>query len=109
MTTTTAPTAGVGTGSACLRPGGRLTNARALTFRGTIRRHVGAGVRSLVLDLRAVSGIDAAGVAALVDAARVLDATGGELRIVANRLVARALKQTGTISAFRFCDPEHEV
>jgi ABC-type transporter Mla MlaB component len=53
------------------------------------------------LDLQAVTVLDAAGVAALLDARRVLEApTGGTLVLRANRLVCRALRETGTIAAF---------
>jgi len=48
-----------------------------------------------------VTGVDAVGVAALLEARRLLEAhTGGTLVLRANPIVCRALKETGTLTAF---------
>jgi anti-anti-sigma factor len=89
-------------GVACLRPTGPLTAATAPSLRARIRRAVlDDGEARLLIDLRAVTAIDAAGIAALLEARRILDAqAGGTLALRTNPLVSRALKGTGTISAF---------
>jgi ABC-type transporter Mla MlaB component len=54
-----------------------------------------------MVDLQAVTALDAAGIAALLDARRVLEAqTGGTLLLRANGLVCRALEERRTIAAF---------
>jgi hypothetical protein len=48
-----------------------------------------------------VTGLDAAGLAALLDARRTLHAqAGGTLVLRTNAIVCRALRETGTIAAF---------
>jgi len=59
------------------------------------------GCARVLVDLQAVTGLDAAGIAVLLDARRMLLAqTGGTLVLRANGIVCRALKDTGTIVAF---------
>jgi anti-anti-sigma regulatory factor len=66
-----------------------------------VRNAVRRGHARLVVDLEAVTGLDAAGIAALLDARRTLLAqAGGTLVLRVNALVCRALKDSGTIAAF---------
>lgn len=90
------------TGVACLRLAGPLTAVTAPAFRARVRRAVDDyGEARLLIDLHGVTAVDAAGIAALLDARRVLEAqTGGTLVLRANAVVCRALKDTGTIAAF---------
>lgn len=84
-----------------LRVEGRLTAATAPFLRARVREVVVHGPSRLMIDLQAVTALDAAGIAALLDARRVLEAqTGGTLVLRANGMVCRALKETGTITAF---------
>jgi anti-sigma B factor antagonist len=84
-----------------LRVAGALTAATAPALRARVRDAVGRGHARMVIDLQAVTALDAVGIAALLDARRVLEArTGGTLVLCANRVVCRALKETGTITAF---------
>jgi anti-anti-sigma factor len=89
-------------GVACLRVTGPLTAVTAPAFRARIRQAVDDyGETRLLVDLHGVTAVDAAGIAALLDARRVLEAqTGGTLVLRANAVVCRALKDTGTIVAF---------
>jgi anti-anti-sigma factor len=89
-------------GVACLRVAGPLTAVTAPAFRARVRQAVDDyGETRLLLDLHGVTAVDAAGIAALLDARRVLEAqTGGTLVLRANAVVCRALKDTGTIVAF---------
>jgi anti-anti-sigma factor len=88
-------------GSERLHVSGALTAATAPALRARVRDAAGHGPTHMELDLQAVTALDAAGVAALLDARRVLAAqTGGTLVLRANRLVCRALRKTGTIAAF---------
>jgi anti-anti-sigma factor len=89
-------------GVACLRLAGPLTAVTAPAFSARVRQAVDDyGETRLLLDLHGVTAVDAAGVAALLDARRVLEAqTGGTLVLRANAVVCRALKDTGTIVAF---------
>jgi anti-sigma B factor antagonist len=89
-------------GVACLRLSGPLTAVTAPSLRARVRQAVhDDGEASLLIDLRAVTAIDAAGIAALLEARRVLEGqAGGTLVLRTNSLVSRALKGTGTISAF---------
>jgi anti-anti-sigma factor len=88
-------------GLARLRLAGPLTAATAPQFRARVRDAVQRGDARVVLDLQAVTGLDAAGIAALLDVRRVLEAqAGGTLVLRANGVVCRALKETGTITAF---------
>lgn len=88
-------------GVACLRPSGPLTAATSPRLRAEVRAAVDQGRTVLVLDMEAVTAIDAVGIATLLEARRVLEAqTGGTLVLRANAVVCRALKDTGTITAF---------
>jgi len=84
-----------------LRLAGPLTAATAPTLRARVRQALASGHAGLVVDLQAVTALDAAGIAALLDARRSLRAqAGGTLVLRANAIVCRALKESGTIAAF---------
>lgn len=84
-----------------LRLTGPLTAATAPRLRAQVRKAVAHGQARLLVDLQGVTGLDAAGLAALLDAHRLFEArTGGTLVLHANPIVCRALKETGTISLF---------
>ena len=84
-----------------LRLAGPLTAATAPQFRARVRDAVDHGHARMVVDLQAVTGLDAAGLAALLDARRIVHAqAGGTLILRTNAIVCRALKDTGTIAAF---------
>jgi len=84
-----------------LRLTGPLTAATAPLLRARVREAVAQGQARLLVDLESVTGLDAAGLAALLDAHRLLQArTGGTLVLRANPIVCRALKETGTIAVF---------
>jgi len=88
-------------GLARVRFAGPLTAATASTLRARVRQALVSGEAGLVVDLQAVTALDAAGIAALLDARRSLRAqAGGTLVLRANGIVCRALKESGTISAF---------
>jgi anti-anti-sigma factor len=80
---------------------GPLTTATAPSLRARVRDAARHGQTRLFVDLEAVTALDASGIAALLDARRVLEAqTGGTLVLRANGVVCRALKETRTITAF---------
>ena|SRR5262245_25035007 len=80
---------------------GPLTAATAPALRAEVRAAIEQGRTALFVDLVAVTGVDAVGVAALLEARRLLEAhTGGTLVLRANPIVCRALKETGTLTAF---------
>jgi anti-sigma B factor antagonist len=88
-------------GAARVRLAGPLTAATAPGLRAQVRAAVGRGVARVVIDLQAVTGLDAAGIAALLEARRMLETqAGGTLVLRTNEVVCRALKDTGTIAAF---------
>jgi anti-anti-sigma factor len=88
-----------------LRVAGPLTLATAPDLRRRLREEARADHTPLVLDLQAVTGLDASGVAALLDASRYIDARrGGRLKVRANPVVIRALKESGTLTAFNICN-----
>jgi anti-sigma B factor antagonist len=88
-------------GLARLRLSGLLTAATAPQLRALVREALERGHARVVVDLQAVTGLDAAGIAALLEARRLLQArTGGTLVLRANRIVCRALRTTRTIAAF---------
>jgi anti-anti-sigma factor len=91
-----------GDGFTRLRPlAGPLTAATAPALRAEVRAAIEQGRTALLVDLDAVTGVDAVGVAALLEARRLLEAhTGGTLVLRANPIVCRALKETGTLTAF---------
>jgi len=80
---------------------GPLTAATASTVGARVRQAIAGGQARLVLDLQAVTALDAAGIAALLDVRRTLLArAGGTLVLRTNGIVCRALKGSGTITAF---------
>jgi anti-anti-sigma factor len=83
---------------ACLRMAGPLTAATAPAFSARVRQAIeDYGEARLLIDLHDVTAVDAAGIAALLEARRVLEAqTGGTLVLRANAVVCRALEDTGT-------------
>ena len=84
-----------------LRLAGPLTAVTAPKFRSRVREAVRDGQIHMVIDLRAVTALDAAGIAALLEARRVLEAQPrGTLVLRTNAVVCRALKDTATITAF---------
>ena len=88
-------------GLARLRLSGPLTAATAPQFRTRLRDAMDHGQARVIVDLQAVTGVDAAGIAALLEARRVVEAqAGGTLVLRANGVVCRALRETGTIAAF---------
>lgn len=89
-------------GVACLRLAGPLTAATAPSLRARVCQAVHDYREArLLIDLQAVTAVDAAGVAALLEAQRILAAqTGGTLVLRANAVVCRALRDTGTIASF---------
>jgi anti-sigma B factor antagonist len=88
-------------GLAHVRLAGPLTAVTAPALRKRVGQVARDGHARLLIDLEAVTVVDAAGIAALLEARRVLEAqTGGTLVLRANAVVCRALKDTGTIAAF---------
>jgi anti-anti-sigma factor len=89
-------------GFTCVRVlAGPLTAATAPALRAEVRAAIERGRTALLVDLDAVTGVDAVGVAALLEAHRLLEAhTGGTLVLRANSIVCRALKESGTLAAF---------
>ena len=84
-----------------LRLSGLLTAATAPQLRARVRDAVDHGRARVMVDLQAVTGLDAAGIAALLDARRMIHAqAGGTLVLRTNTIVCRALKESGTITAF---------
>ena len=88
-------------GLARLRFAGPLTTVTAPALRAQVRAAVRDGRTRMLIDLHAVTALDAAGVAGLLEARRVLEAQpSGTLVLRTNGVVCRALKDTGTIAAF---------
>jgi anti-anti-sigma factor len=84
-----------------LRFAGPLTSVTAPSLRAQVRTAVRDGQTRMLIDLQAVTALDAAGIAALLEARRVLEAQpSGTLVLRANGVVCRALKDTGTLAAF---------
>jgi anti-anti-sigma factor len=84
-----------------LRLAGALTAVTAPSLRTRVREEARQGQSRMLIDLQAVTAVDAAGIAALLEARRVLEAQpGGTLVLRANDVVCRALRDTGTIAAF---------
>jgi anti-anti-sigma factor len=85
-----------------LRLRGPITAARAAEVRDFIRRCVAAGDTRVLIDLQAVTALDACGIAVLLEGTkRVALEENGALVLLVNRTVSRALKASGTVSAFR--------
>ena len=57
--------------------------------------------RPVVVDLEAVTAIDAGGIAALLNRQRAIEAAAGRMFLRLNPMVTWALKRSGTIAAFR--------
>jgi anti-anti-sigma factor len=84
-----------------IRVEGPLTVASAARLRRLIRGYATLGDVRLLVDLAAVSAVDACGIAALLDGLRVVRAhEGGELTLRVNETVRAALKRSGTVSQF---------
>lgn len=84
-----------------LRFAGPFTAVTAPALRAQVRTAVRDGQTRMLIDLHAVTARDAAGIAGLLEAHRVLEAqASGTLVLRANDVVCRALKDTGTIAAF---------
>jgi len=99
------PQAGAGDDLVRLRLGGPLTTATAPRFRNLVRGYAKPGDVRLLVDLEAVPAIDVSGIAALLDGLKVIGAhEGGVMVLRVNKTVSRALKVSGTISAFQFSD-----
>jgi anti-sigma B factor antagonist len=91
-------------GPRSLRIAGPLTAATAPDLRRRLRAETADSDGRVVLDLEAVTGLDASGVAVLLEAARVRNAGGGRsLAVRLNPVVMRALRHTGTLTAFNIC------
>lgn len=84
-----------------LRFEGPLTAATAPRVRALIRERALRGDVRLLVDLQAVTALDAAGLAALLDGQRIVESYAeGALVLRPNRIVRQALKESGTIAAF---------
>ncbi len=85
-----------------LRLRGPLTVSTAPRLRDLICAHAGAVDRRLLVDLEAVTAVDAGGIAALLDGQRAIEtAAAARMFVRANPMVTWALKRSGTIAAFR--------
>ncbi len=82
---------------------GRLTEGEASDQRhAELRRRLLEGARDIVFDLRAVTGVDSAGLGFLVMCLATVERAGGELRLVAAPPpVQRALAMTRLDRVFR--------
>jgi anti-anti-sigma factor len=80
---------------------GRLTALEAPALRAAIRDC--AGRRLVIIDLRDVTAVDAAGLAALLDGRRMVEGEhpGSTLLLRVGAVVRRALQVSGTIGAFQ--------
>ena len=105
ITNTAAERDGLATeGARSLRIAGPLTAATAPGLRRLLREETASEDSRVVLDLEAVTGLDASGLAVLLEASRVRNARGGRrLAVRLNPVVTRALKNTGTLTAFNIC------
>jgi anti-anti-sigma factor len=84
-----------------VRLSGALTAATAPQLLARLRAAVASGETAVTVDLQAVSGFDAAGVAALLEARALLHGTpGGKLVLRMNAITGRALKAAGVARAF---------
>ncbi|MFQ5829771.1 MAG: STAS domain-containing protein [Candidatus Methylomirabilia bacterium] len=84
-----------------LRLWGPITAAKAQRVRNLIQGYARMGDVRLLVDLEAVPVIDAHGIAALLDGLRAVKAhKDGMMALRVNPVVSRALKQSGTITAF---------
>jgi anti-sigma B factor antagonist len=88
-----------------LKLAGRLTAASAPALKASIGRCIARRPVRLVVDLSAVTALDATAIAALLDAQRIITSRGGEaMTLTVNPLVRRVLKESGTVSVFRIGD-----
>jgi len=84
-----------------VRLSGALTAGTAPQLLARLRAAVASGDTAVTVDLQAVSGFDAAGVAALLEARSLLQGTpGGRLVLRLNATAGRALKAAGVARAF---------
>lgn len=85
-----------------LRRCGVLGAVTAAGVRDLVRNHASIGCGRLVVDFETVGSIDAAGITALLEARRLVETgAGGALSLHVAPVVDRALRRTGTASAFR--------
>jgi len=88
-------------GMRSVRFDGALTAATAPRVRAQLRDCAQRGDVRLLVDLQAVTALDAAGLAALLDGQRIVESYAeGALVLRPNRIVRQALKESGTIAAF---------
>lgn len=82
---------------------GPITAAEAPQVRALLQESARVGdPRVLLVDLEGVTALDAAGVAALLAGRRAVGTQAEGLMVLRpNRIVRRALKESGTISAFQ--------
>jgi anti-anti-sigma factor len=84
---------------------GPITAATAPRVRELIRDYAERGDDRLLLDLERVTAVDAAGVAALLSGRKLIEARpGGWMGLRVNGEVRRALRDSGTLPAFRIVD-----
>jgi anti-anti-sigma factor len=89
------------TGLTHLRLAGPITAATSAGTREALRESARRAGFKLLVDLQDVTALDASGIAALLEGRRVIDGHAqGVMVLRANGLVLRALKQTGTLTAF---------
>lgn len=89
-------------GFARVRLRGPITATTAHTVRELIRGALRLGDARVLVDLQAVTTLDVSGIAALLEGRRMVAArAGGSMVLRVNRIVSRALKESGTVSVFR--------
>lgn len=92
---------GPGAGTAVVALDGPITVATAWKLVARVAEAVQRGETRLLLDLSRVTALDAAGVAALLEAQRLVEQRpGGTLALRPNRLVAGILTTSGTSGRF---------
>jgi anti-anti-sigma factor len=87
-----------------VRLDGRLTALEAPAVRAAIRDCAGRPL--VIIDLRGVTAVDAAGLAALLDGRRMIEGEhpGSTLVLRVGAVVRRALQVSGTIGAFQIAE-----
>ena len=94
----------IGTRRAVIRLNGSLLAPIRLDLSQTIAALIRRGERQVVLDLRGLDDVDAAGVGELVRAFNMTTAAGGALRVAhANRHVRRLLRTAGVFTLLAGC------
>ena len=84
-----------------VRFSGAVTAATASQVRARLRRIRQQGHTRVLVDLQAVTRIDAVGIAVLLEARRAFQAVAGVTLVLrANRVVCRALRATKTVAAY---------